>query len=419
MSQASRHQNIQIIPKRVFFSILKHIPRNEPNLIYFSIENDPHFMYKGFYDDFGPPSILQLYSFSKMLDEFMQNNNTILHFYSSSNQNTKSNSILYISAFRMLHLGLIPDEAFKPFSSSSIKLKPFRDASTLPSTFDLTILDCLNGLHRAIHHGWFNYQTFDPNVWAKNEEISFGDMNWIIPNKLLAFASPYSSNILPGGFHVATPKDLIPVFKEMGINHVIRLNKPFYDSNIFVESGFIHTELYFLDGSVPPVEILDKFLSIAETNDIIALHCKAGLGRTGTLAACYLVKNFGFSARESIGWIRLCRSGSIIGPQQQFIVSFHDDIKRPMTENNKIQLNRVSGPKSSRFVYSPSKGFPLDVDEIKGKNIKSPRWIRNDCAKIQIKRPFNADQQLCVRAIPINSFHPQPRKVGQREPARI
>ena len=50
----------------------------------------------------------------------------------------------------------------------------------------------------------------------------------------------------------------------------------------------------------------------------IAIHCKAGLGRTGVLISCYNMKHF--TAREAISFIWICRRpGSVIGPQQQFL----------------------------------------------------------------------------------------------------
>lgn len=48
----------------------------------------------------------------------------------------------------------------------------------------------------------------------------------------------------------------------------------------------------------------------------------AGLGRTGTLIGCYLIKHFRFTAAEAIAWIRICRPGSIIGPQQNFLEEY-------------------------------------------------------------------------------------------------
>lgn len=45
----------------------------------------------------------------------------------------------------------------------------------------------------------------------------------------------------------------------------------------------------------------------------------AGLGRTGTLIGCYLMKHYKFTAAETIAWLRICRPGSIIGPQQNYL----------------------------------------------------------------------------------------------------
>ena len=55
----------------------------------------------------------------------------------------------------------------------------------------------------------------------------------------------------------------------------------------------------------------------------LAIHCKAGLGRTGVLICSYLIKHHGFTAEEAIGYIRICRPGSVIGLQQNHLLSKH------------------------------------------------------------------------------------------------
>ena len=52
----------------------------------------------------------------------------------------------------------------------------------------------------------------------------------------------------------------------------------------------------------------------------VAIHCKAGLGRTGVLICCYMMKHYQLTAREALGYIRVCRPGSVIGHQQLFLL---------------------------------------------------------------------------------------------------
>lgn len=49
------------------------------------------------------------------------------------------------------------------------------------------------------------------------------------------------------------------------------------------------------------------------------LFFSAGLGRTGSLIGAYMMKHYRFTALEAIAWLRLCRPGSVIGHQQQWM----------------------------------------------------------------------------------------------------
>lgn len=65
------------------------------------------------------------------------------------------------------------------------------------------------------------------------------------------------------------------MFKAGAVSLVVRLNKKQYDRQRFMSSGLKHVDLYFLDGSCPPRDIMNKFIYIAEKEPgAIAVHCK-------------------------------------------------------------------------------------------------------------------------------------------------
>jgi len=64
---------------------------------------------------------------------------------------------------------------------------------------------------------------------------------------------------------------------------------------------------------------LDVADRIVEAGGVVAVHCKAGLGRTGTLIGAFLIWKYGFTANEAIAFMRIVRPGSVVGPQQQYM----------------------------------------------------------------------------------------------------
>jgi atypical dual specificity phosphatase len=85
------------------------------------------------------------------------------------------------------------------------------------------------------------------------------------------------------------------------------------------ESGMMVVHVPVADMEAPSQEQLDHCLTaIARANDRgmgVAVHCGAGMGRTGVVLACYFV-NKGLAAQNAIARVRRMRPGSVETDEQ-------------------------------------------------------------------------------------------------------
>ncbi|XP_077943316.1 dual specificity protein phosphatase CDC14B isoform X6 [Gasterosteus aculeatus] len=309
------------ITDQLYFAILTQKIKSTADRHCFCIDDE--LAYENFYADFGPLNLAMFYRFccklTKKLKSIMLSRKKII-FYTCGDQKKQANAAYLIGSYAVMHLNMMPEEAHSLLVSRNSTYIPFRDASFGTCMYNLNILDCLRGVQKALQYGWLDFSNFDVEEYEHYERAENGDLNWIIPGKFLAFSGPHPKSKIENGYPLHAPEAYIPYFRNHNVTTVVRLNKKMYDARRFTESGFEHHDLFFVDGSTPNDAILRKFLNICENAEgAVAVHCKAGLGRTGTLIGCYMMKHYCLSAAEAIAWIRICRPGSIIGPQQNFV----------------------------------------------------------------------------------------------------
>mmetsp|Transcript_4965 Transcript_4965/g.10684 ORF Transcript_4965/g.10684 Transcript_4965/m.10684 type:complete len:710 (+) Transcript_4965:238-2367(+) len=287
---------------------------------------DDELLYEPFFADFGPLNLGKTYRFCRKTQELLQEaerSKKRLYYYCGPHAHHKANAAVLIGIYQVLFLNRSTEEAYKPLVAFK-PFVPFRDASCGVSTFHLTVLDCVKGIQKARDVGFIDWNsgnsTWSVEEYEHYEQVENGDLNWILPGKLVAFSGPAARPNEIVGYRLFTPEDYWDYYKRKGVTAVVRLNKKVYDRRRFTDGGFRHYDMYFPDGSCPTEAILMKFLEVAENEPgALAIHCKAGLGRTGVLICCYIMKHYRFTAEEVIGYIRVCRPGSVIGPQQNFL----------------------------------------------------------------------------------------------------
>lgn len=236
-----------------------------------------------------------------------------------------------------------PHLALAPIAQVDPPLMPFRDAGYSQADYGITVQDVVYGVWKAKEEKCIDLDNFDLEMYERYERVENGDFNWITPH-FLAFASPQHAPVakitedsdlfplLPRDVQAVDAHPMLPQpfknvlthFSEKSIGLVVRLNSHLYSPSYFEALGMQHLDMIFDDGTCPPLTTVRKFIRLAhETITVkkkgIAVHCKAGLGRTGCLIGAYLIYRHGFTADEVISFMRFMRPGMVVGPQQHWL----------------------------------------------------------------------------------------------------
>jgi atypical dual specificity phosphatase len=108
-----------------------------------------------------------------------------------------------------------------------------------------------------------------------------------------------------------------------GVALVVNLHERAHDAARLQRCGLTELHLPVADFTCPtPAQLDEGVAAIGRTTSEghqVAVHCGGGLGRTGTLLACYLVKR-GRSPEEALAYLRAARPGSVETSQQEAAV---------------------------------------------------------------------------------------------------
>eukprot|EP01137_Pigoraptor_chileana_P010414 Opistho-2@60016 len=143
--------------------------------------------------------------------------------------------------------------------------------------------------------------------------------------KFLIMDAPSDSNL---GVYITE-------LKKHKVKDVVRVCDPTYNTERLAREGITVWDWPFGDGEAPPANVINEWLALVQdrfkkdSQECIAIHCVAGLGRAPVLVAVALVEA-GLEAEDVVDYIRQRRRGAINSKQLKFLQKY-----KPHSSNGK------------------------------------------------------------------------------------
>ena len=158
------------------------------------------------------------------------------------------------------------------------------------------------------------------DVWRKVHGTVTGrpdKFSWLIENKL-------------AGSGIPTSIDEVQWMIKQGVKSIVTIREEPLDESWTKNVNYLH--ILSNDMGVPEfadlVSAVDFIHKRITNNEPVLVHCLAGMGRTGVILACYLIKYQKMSASEATEKVREERPGSIQSyPQEEIIFQFEKSLK--------------------------------------------------------------------------------------------
>jgi len=159
------------------------------------------------------------------------------------------------------------------------------------------------------------------DVWSAEQMAIPGLFSHWVTDNILAMARPNYTEM--------KKHNMIDSFKKSGITAIINLQETGEHAscgNSLHSSGFSYDPIEFMDNEIyyynfniqdysVPLQrfLLDicKVVTFAQSEGCVAIHCHAGLGRTGVVIACFLVYHHKMKPKDAILLVRKNRPRSI------------------------------------------------------------------------------------------------------------